>query len=382
MRPAWVVSDSLIAPLGCTSEENFNAFLSGKTGIRRVHDAKLSSSPVWVAAIDPVMLESQLSESGIPASFTKAESLSILSIQKALVAFPDLMAHKKTAFIFSTTKGNIDHIEKKDPERLNLFFTALKIARYFRHPGNPIVVSNACISGTLALLLAARFLDAGRYDQVVVTGTDILSSFVISGFASLYALSDAPCRPFDQMRKGINLGEAAATIVLSRHRTDTESAAICVRGGAVSNDANHISGPSRTGAELAQAIGEALKQSGLGAAHIGFISAHGTGTRFNDDMESRAFRLAGLQEVPVHSLKGCFGHTLGAAGVVECVMSLWSLRKNVILQSMGFREPGTAEKIHVCRKNTPKEITHFLKTASGFGGCNAALIFSKSDSYV
>src|SRR5678815_4436297 len=141
-------------------------------------------------------------------------------------------------------------------DRISLAGSAEQIAAFFKHPNQPVVISNACISGTSALLFARRMILSGRYDHAIVSGADLITRFVLAGFESFLALSPEPCRPFDRRRKGINLGEAAATVVLTKK--EAAPGDIAISGGAVSNDANHISGPSRTGEELAIAIRKAL----------------------------------------------------------------------------------------------------------------------------
>ncbi|HEX5026523.1 MAG TPA: beta-ketoacyl synthase N-terminal-like domain-containing protein, partial [Agriterribacter sp.] len=241
----------------------------------------------------------------------------------------------------------------------------------------PIVVSHACISGLVALITGMRLLQSGIYDHVVVAGADIITQFILSGFESFHAVSDAPCRPFDARRNGITLGEAAATIILSTQKPRGEDG-IQLLGGAVSNDANHISGPSRTGEELNLAIEAAIQEAGINKMSIDFISAHGTATTYNDDMESKAITLSGLQSVPVNSLKGYFGHTLGAAGLIETAACVQSLKENMILPTHGFEEPGTAEPLRVSNVLQKGEYSTCLKTASGFGGCNAAIVLQKA----
>ncbi|MFZ1452604.1 MAG: beta-ketoacyl synthase, partial [Ferruginibacter sp.] len=206
-------------------------------------------------------------------------------------------------------------------------------------------------------------------------GADVISKFVLSGFQSFQAVSPLPCKPFDIARDGINLGEAAGTIVLSSNKLHSNG--VKVNGGSVSNDANHISGPSRTGEELSAAINKAIYASRISAKDIGFISAHGTATLFNDEMEARAISLSGLQDVPVNSLKGYYGHTLGAAGIIESIISMQSLQENLVMPTRGFENSGVSQKINVCSSLYKTTTDHFLKTASGFGGCNAAMIFSK-----
>jgi 3-oxoacyl-[acyl-carrier-protein] synthase-1 len=205
-------------------------------------------------------------------------------------------------------------------------------------------------------------------------GADVISKFVLSGFQSFQAISTGHCKPFDINRTGINSGEGAATIVLS---SLPQGAAIKITGGSVSNDANHISGPSRTGQELCIAINKAISDADLSEKDINYISAHGTATLYNDEMEALALNLANLQSVPVNSLKGYYGHTLGAAGLIESVVAVHSMKEDIVLPSIGFSEMGVSKPINISTGLQKLSLTHCLKTASGFGGCNAAIIFSK-----
>jgi 3-oxoacyl-[acyl-carrier-protein] synthase-1 len=266
-----------------------------------------------------------------------------------------------------------------EPDQLELFASAQKLRNYFSNPNDPVMISNACISGLAAVIVAKRILENGNYDHAVVVGADTMSRFVFSGFESFQALSQGRCKPFSADRDGINLGEAAASLVLSTSvPEDYTDIPVRVLGGSMSNDANHISGPSRTGEELSMAIQKALGESELNASDIDFISAHGTATVFNDEMEAKAVRLAGLQDVPLNSMKAYFGHTLGAAGLVESVISIESLRKNMIVASAGFSSTPMENSVNVCTENISKELINCIKIASGFGGCNAAIIYSKN----
>lgn len=227
------------------------------------------------------------------------------------------------------------------------------------------------------MLVAKRLIQLGKYDHAIVSGADLISRFVQSGFESFQAISDVVCKPFDKNRNGINLGEAAATMILSKN-SNPNYTEIILAGGSISNDANHISGPSRTGEELAMAIQKSFDEAELEAAEIGYVSAHGTATIYNDEMEAKAFGLAGLTGVPVNSLKGFYGHTLGAAGLLESVIAINSMKENKIFATYGFENPGVSLALNVSAKSLDKEWDHTLKTASGFGGCNAALVFSKT----
>jgi 3-oxoacyl-[acyl-carrier-protein] synthase-1 len=297
------------------------------------------------------------------------------SILEALRYCEEGIDLSRTLLVFCSTKGNIEWLGTHPDKRNRLTTSAGFIAREVGIETKPLVVSHACVSGVTGLIYALHALQSGRFESAIVCGADRLSRFVISGFASFQALADERCKPFDANRKGINLGEAAATIILSTNPPKSPWARLS--GGASSNDANHISGPSRTGEELAQAIRLALDASGIAAKDIDVISAHGTATLYNDEMESKAFAHAGLLHARVHSLKGYFGHTLGAAGILESALLIESMIRQESIASAGFESLGVSEPVIVSTQSgSPISIGHALKTASGFGGCNAAIVWS------
>lgn len=382
MKSVYVVADNILSPLGRTTEENFANVSNGQSGISLHDDPGMSAAPFYAAMMADGQLESSWNEESLD-QYTKFEQLLILSVQNALDRTSIDITNGRTAFIVSTTKGNIELLEQQEHpasaplQEMELFTTAKKVARYFNYTQDPIVVSNACISGLLAILTARRLILSGQYDHAVVTGADVVTRFVLSGFQSFQAVSSEPCRPFDASRKGVTLGEGAATVIMTSDEQYLTPAAIRVGAGAVSNDANHISGPSRTGAELSAAMQQAMKGSGLTPADIGFVSAHGTATLYNDEMESKALHLAGLLDVPVNSLKGYYGHTLGAAGLIEAVIGMHALQQQLVIPTIGFRELGVPHPVKVSNQISSRPMQHFLKTVSGFGGCNAAMIFSK-----
>jgi 3-oxoacyl-[acyl-carrier-protein] synthase-1 len=368
MRKSWIISDAIVSPLGQTSEENFLNVRKGKTGITVVSDRALTDLQIPLSVIESIQNLPEL---------TRFEALTIAAIRQAIgnLSLPE----HKTVFILSTTKGNIELLGRQQSnQRLSLHATANFIASKFGF-SNVVVVSNACISGVLALLTAQRFISSGKFDHAVVAGSEVLSRFIIGGFQSLHALSSEACRPFDKDRAGITLGEASGVVVLScKPESFYIDASFEIAGGAVSNDANHISGPSRTGEELAGAIKRAAKISGEEVAAIDFISAHGTATIFNDEMEALAFSHAGLTHVPLNSLKGYFGHTLGAAGIIETIISRYSMIHSEVIPSKGFIHKGVSPEVNVADAIIKKNLRVVLKTASGFGGCNAALILRKN----
>jgi len=314
--------------------------------------------------------------------FTRLEKLFIVSIHNVLKDLYELPASSKTLLVISTTKGNIDLLEDRykstfNHKRLYLWELGRIIRQFFGFVNAPVIVSNACVSGVVAVMAATRYLQSGGYDHAVVAGGDIASEFVISGFQSFQALSPAPCKPFDINRTGLSLGEGCGTMILSVVPDHSNGQSIRVTGASTSNDANHISGPSRTGEELSSAINEAMKQASLEPPDIHYISAHGTATPFNDEMESKAIGLSELAPVPVNSFKGYWGHTLGAAGLIESVAAVSSLRNNMLYRSSGFETLGVPVPLNVIPAHRPAELKACLKTTSGFGGCNAAIIYQK-----
>ena len=370
MRKVYVTADNIFSPLGKTTGENMHALLAGISGIRQ-HHSEINPEPFFASLFSP---------DDIPPDdeLTRFEQIIFLSAHDAMQrAGIDFTTDKsKTGFILSTTKGNISLIENCSngivpEERISLNTSACTIAKKLGFQNEPLVISHACISGLLAMITGMRLIQSGVYDQLVIAGGDLITNFIYSGFRSFQAISSKPCRPFDAARDGISLGEAAATIVLSANKKPGHFE---LAGGSVSNDANHISGPSRTGEELLLAISSAMKQAGERPEDIQFISAHGTATRYNDDMEAKAIHLAAMDDVPVNSFKGYYGHTLGAAGILESILTIQSMRENILLPTLGFSEPGTEQQVNVIRELKTAKLSKCLKTASGFGGCNAAIV--------
>lgn len=368
-----VKSANIITSLGFTTSENAEALLAGNTGIMLSSDAKLAPTPFYASLVNTRHLSERFSQIADPVKYTRFEQLAICSVNDALVNADIDVAGRKTIFILSTTKGNIDLLESGSTgNSLFLWDTARVLRKHFRLYNEPLVISDACISGIQAITTAVRLLKAGSFDTCIINGTDIISEFVLSGFSSFKSLSSGPCRPFDLSRDGLSLGEGSGTLILSTVKGDMAEDSVAAGDGFSTNDANHISGPSRTGEGLFLAIKRALRDFPLS---IGYISAHGTATPYNDEMESIAINRAGLQNIPVNSFKGYWGHTLGAAGVIESVMSIWSLQNGVLFGTLGFKEPGVSMPLNIITTSQKKDIRSCLKIASGFGGCNAAITF-------
>jgi 3-oxoacyl-[acyl-carrier-protein] synthase I len=376
MTEIFISSDNIVSPIGLTTAENFAQLKHNITGIK-LHDDKVMSDQTFQAAL---FNDENFYSNHSKNNYTRFEKLLIASIADALANTTISAVDKKTILIISSTKGNVSLLETEKAsdalnKRISLNTSAQLVADHFQFVNKPVVISNACISGMLAILTGMRLIQSGRYDHAVVAGADVISKFVLSGFQSFQAVSLLPCKPFDAGRDGINLGEGAGTVILTSNKN--YSAGVKAAGGSVSNDANHISGPSRTGEELNLAITKALAAAEITAKDIGFICAHGTATIFNDEMEAKAIGLAGMQQIPVNSLKGYYGHTLGAAGLIESIISMQSLKENLLIPTRGFENMGVSQPVNVCSSLYKPSAQHFLKTASGFGGCNAAMVFSK-----
>ncbi|MEO7313066.1 MAG: beta-ketoacyl synthase N-terminal-like domain-containing protein [Chitinophagaceae bacterium] len=377
MKDVFIVSDNIVSPLGITSAENFSQVSKMVSGIQMHENAVFSEQPFYASLFDTT--QNLLHDHGTEDD-TLYERLLITSIADALKNSGVEPGDKKTILIISSTKGNISLLESAAmspglKKRMTLQHSAKLVADFFQFANPPIVVSNACISGLLAIITAMRMIRNGQYEHAVVAGADVITKFVLSGFQSFQAISTDRCKPFDAARNGINLGEGAGTVILSSNKNYSDG--VKVSGGSVTNDANHISGPSRTGEELGKAIQNTMEDAGLTASDVGFISAHGTATIYNDEMEAKAITLAGLQSVPVNSLKGYYGHTLGAAGLIESIISIHSLKQNVVLPTLGFREMGVSKPLSLSNKLQNLLLNNCIKTASGFGGCNAAIAISK-----
>lgn len=274
----------------------------------------------------------------------------------------------------ATTKGDIEAIAGHDQDHARLPHLADHIQRKAGFTQRPWVISNACASGTSAIAVAGAAIARGQIDHAVVVGVDLLSRFVLRGFQALHAVSEEPCKPFDEARNGTSLGEACAAVVLTNDPNMLHHKLGIFISGAIAHDANHISGPSRTGEGLVRAINGVFDQARITVNDISVINAHGTGTDYNDGMESIAFERCGLSTVPMSGYKGWFGHTLGAAGVLESILALEALNKGWVLRTEGLVNVGVPGKVNALLKDGPSKGNMLLKTSSGFGGCNAAIL--------
>ncbi|SFN75032.1 3-oxoacyl-[acyl-carrier-protein] synthase-1 [Capnocytophaga haemolytica] len=368
---AYIHTYNIVTPLGHNLQHTLAELLRGKSAIAP-HQGYGQLEPIPLSVVPTQPLQ-QHYHAHYQQPATKLEQMLLLCASPLIEA---ITVTKRTALVLSTTKGNITDLSNPHTQPLPfLSDLAHTLAHRLGITTQPIVLSNACVSGAMALSVADRLLEGGIYDSALVLAGDVVSEFVLSGFASFQALSAQPCKPYDAHRDGITLGEAAAAVYLTRN---PQGASAKILGSSSINDANHISGPSRTGEGLYQSVQNAMRQANITHEALALINAHGTGTLYNDEMESIAFARAGLTHVPLNSYKGYFGHTLGASGLLETVLTAALLRQGLLLKSIGFETLGVSEPINVLTTTQKTNRRHFLKTASGFGGSNTALVLEVS----
>ena len=371
----YILANHVVNSLGFSTEEVALAMKKLRSGCQSVTGYSDATTTAMLGLICKTTFEKKYKAIASLQDFTFFEQLLIFSIQSALNQINISPNCSDILFVFSTTKGNIELLEHPHPDkdRVHIWKSAELITQYFGNPNKSLVISNACISGTQAIIMAKHLLKSKQYKHIIVCGADVISKFVVSGFQSFKALSSQICKPFDADRDGLNIGEGAATMVLSLARESSDN--VEVFSGASNNDANHISGPSRIGEGLYRAIEKVLQN--INRTQLAFINAHGTATPFNDEMEAIAFSRSQMDNVPVNSYKAYFGHTLGAAGLVETALSAYSLKHNFIFPSLGFSRSGITIPLNINTELSETKGTFCLKTASGFGGCNAALLLRK-----
>lgn len=373
------IADNITSPLGMTTEENYRAVKAGRSELRR-YEGKWGIPEPFTASL---FTEEQWAALPGEGQFTRFERALIHSIAESLQQTAVDPSSAKVLFIISTTKGNVELLDPQTAcpagrtaaEAVLLGNAAMMVTRHFGNPNLPLVVSNACISGLCAQIAAQRSLESGLYDYVIVAGADVQSQFIVSGFQSFKALSPDACRPFDAQRCGLNLGEAAATMIYRKAETADEADSWYAVAGAIRNDANHISGPSRTGEGSYRALRAVLQN--VEKEELALVNVHGTSTPYNDEMEAVAIKRAGLSAVPLNTLKGYYGHTMGAAGILEAVLSMRAVSDHTVLATRGYSESGVSCPVNISNANRSTSGRAFVKLLSGFGGCNAAMYYKK-----
>lgn len=360
-REVFLNYSSIVTGLG-SLDETWAALINNKSGIaQKVHFENSLLPKTGLSLYKRDFIDSR-------ANFTQ------LLMEECLSGFPKLP--KDTFLIWTGIKNNADTVENlynggEAPHCSSAYDFRSWLADHLGLTNGGMEINAACASSTVGVALATQFIAEGKYDHILVAGADTVSRFVYYGFAALKAMTEEVCMPFDINRNGLSLGDGAVALFLSvKRNTD-----IRVAGYSISNDANHITGPSRDGAGLAQAMRQAIEMAGLGTDAVQGFCAHGTGTRYNDTMEIlAAHSVFGDLQPPMFGVKGAIGHTLGAAGGIEVALSGKCLAQEIIPPTVGCKSPESPE---IVLEKTPFPGKNILTSNSGFGGVNAAVLMEK-----
>ena len=387
----------IISAIGHSTDENKKALQASKSGIgnlRHIQTSHASSIKVGEVSLSNAELTLQL-QLKKTHNYTRTGLLGLYAAKAAVEnAQLSINPEIKTGFISATTVGGMDMTERY----LKQFASDKEAQKYIQshHAGDATqkisdalgitdfvtTISTACSSAANAIILGARLLKAGRLDRVIVGGTDALSKFTINGFKTLMIQSDEVCSPFDAGRQGLNLGEAAAYLVLESEAIvakQEKNVLAYLSGYGNANDAFHQTASSENGEGAYLAMKKALQMAGLAPAQIDYINAHGTATLNNDLSESRAIQRVFETHVPdFSSTKAFTGHTLAAAGAVEAVFSVLSLQEQTVFPNLNFKTEMPETGLKPARSKIHKEIRHVVSNSFGFGGNCATLIFSKA----
>ncbi|MEI6971947.1 MAG: beta-ketoacyl-[acyl-carrier-protein] synthase family protein [bacterium] len=386
-REFAVAGCGVVTALGCGMRSLEQAVAGNASAVRQFDAIAGKGYQSEVAAGIPAAVMAQVDSLCPPAADTVPLRLAFAAAAEAKLGMGDAWSRippGRIAVVLSTTKADTLALEAAVDGRpapaghcrhILPMGLAGDLAELLGARGPVQCVSLACTSGIMALQQGCTLLRRGQADVVCVVGVDIMTQFVLSGFSSLKSLDPRGCRPFDATRAGLSLGEGAGAVVLVRPDFPAHTGCMVIGCGS-SNDANHLTGPSRDGAGLALAINRALGAASLPAGRIEYINAHGTGTVYSDAMESLAFKTVFGEKVPpVSASKGMFGHTLGAAGVIEAVVCFIAGRSGTLPGTPGLGTPDPVAPQSILARPKPGVFPHYiLKTNSGFGGMNAALV--------
>ncbi|MBK0369533.1 beta-ketoacyl-[acyl-carrier-protein] synthase family protein [Flavobacterium agrisoli] len=398
MKGVAITGMGIISSIGNSVEENYMSLIENKIGISRIENIRtVHADVIQVGEIkktnEELVAELQLSENN---NFSRTALIGTLAAKEAVKnAGISSINECRTGLISATSVGGMDMTEThyydyfENPELIKYISchdggdVAEKIASELGLKGMVTTISTACSSAANAIMLGARLIKTGKLDRVIVGGTDALAKFTINGFKTLMILSDDYNKPFDNNRKGLNLGEAAAFLVLESDemvQKYNKKVLAKVSGYGNANDAFHQTASSENGDGAYLAMKKAFAVSGLQPTEIDYINVHGTATPNNDLSEGRALlRIYENGKVPAFSsTKPYTGHTLAAAAAIEAVYSVLAIQHNVIYPNLNFEIP--MEEFDLKPQTTLKKapIEHVLSNSFGFGGNCSTLIFSKS----
>jgi 3-oxoacyl-[acyl-carrier-protein] synthase-1 len=398
LNPLFATSFSLVSALGRGTAPAFEALREGRGGLRR-NDFLDSELDTWIGRVAPldIMPDSEM-ESLLAGDFPhyRVQQLARAALREDGFdeavgrAREELGARRIGVFLGTSSAGMLQGelaYRTRHPgpgalpaglsfrDSFNMYAPAAYVRAQLGLEGPAAVVSTACSSGAKVFASAHRAIEAGTCDAAVVGGVETLCFTTLHGFGSLELLSREPCRPCDAERGGISLGEGAALVLLEKQ--DRDGGDLALLGYGESADAHHMSTPHPEGLGAARALRAALASAGLEASDLDYINLHGTGTRNNDSAEDAGvFSVVG-DGVPCSATKGWTGHTLGAAGAIEAVLTLLCLRHGYAPGTLNTRRLDPALRAQVLLEGRSAPLEHAMSNSFGFGGNNCSLVFGK-----
>jgi 3-oxoacyl-[acyl-carrier-protein] synthase-1 len=394
--PAYIANTGIITAIGNNTEACMQSLLQQKTGVGKAEYLQTNwSSQLPVAEIKMSNVE-LAAITGVSDTWPRTALLSAIAVKEAWLPFADRIEGLRIGFFSANTVGGMDLTESVYKEfkidSAGVDFNKIRnhecgavtqlVAKHFGFNGFVTTISTACSSSANSIMMASQMISNGMLDVAIAGGADSLSRFTLNGFNTLMILDKQPCQPFDNNRRGLNLGEGAGYVLLMSEKAmqqcNVKPAAI-VSGYANSNDAYHQTASSPDGIGNKLAMGNAMKKAGLQTTDIDYINLHGTGTANNDSSEGKAIDVLFEGNVPyASSTKAYTGHTLGAAGGVEAVFSTLAIQHGVVFPNMRWQ----TQMEDVAFKPTTDllkgiDIKHVLSNSFGFGGNCSSLVFSK-----
>lgn len=395
MQKIVVTGMGIISSIGNSVEENFHSLIHSKSGITRVEN--FSTYLKDFIKVGEIKLSNEdLSERlniVKENSYTRTSLLAIFAIKEAIKHFSETEI-SQMGLVSASTVGGMDKTEqyfyeyqnnisvRKYIHTHNIGDITHQIADYFELKSIVTALSTACSSSANAIITGCNLLRMGYLKQVIVGGSDPLSKFTINGFNSLMILSDTNCQPFDNNRKGLNLGEAGAYLVLETEENalkNNHKILATLSGWGNANDAYHQTASSADGEGAFLAMQKALSMANLSPSEIDYVNAHGTATQNNDLSESIALSRVFHSVPDFSSTKAFTGHTLATASSVEAIYSILAIQKGIVFPNLNFQTPMVEVDIKPQTEIKYKEINNVLSNSFGFGGNCSTLIFSKYD---
>lgn len=396
MKKVFVTGMGVISAIGNNTAENLTHLRKGKTGITRAKYVQSNygqTHPFAEVKQSTEALKSQL-KLKTTKGLTRTDFIALTALKEALdnsKLTPTEISAEETAFISASTIGGMcltdqlyedanlisggsDYVESYPGST-----HTLKIAKEYEFSGTVAAINTACSSSANAIMLGAKLIKSGRATRAIVGGTDSIGKFSINGFNALQIMSEEACAPFDENRKGLNLGEGAAYLILEAEDIVNDKKSYAeILGYGNSNDAFHPSSLSEDAVGVVECMSRALKSAQINPDDVDYINAHGTATGNNDMTE-----LTGINKVfkgfpPFNSTKSYTGHTLGAAGAIEAVYSILSINNNELFPSLNCKKTISPFNQYPISSFTKKEIKTVLSNSFGFGGNCTSLIIKEA----